>query len=63
MPSQRQSAEERKEGRTVTAELLRALVRGVLDLDSNTSTSFVLLDNVLGLVVDLEAGAVKGKRQ
>lgn len=41
----------------MTAELLGRLVRRVLDLDGDTCTRLVLLDDVLALVVDLEAGA------
>lgn len=48
---------------TVTAVLLRALVRGVLNFDSDSSSGLVLLDHVLDLVVDLERGAVSGKGQ
>ena len=42
---------------TVTTVLLCVLVRGVFDLDRNTGTDLVLLDNFLRFVVDLERRA------
>lgn len=39
---------------TVTTELFRALVRGVFNLDGDSTSDFALLDHVLGLLVDLE---------
>lgn len=46
---------------TVTTVLLRVLVRGVFDLDRNTGTDLVLLDNLLRFVVDLERRAALKK--
>lgn len=48
---------------TVTTVLLRALVRGVLNLDGDSSSGLVLLDHVLDLVVDLKRGAAKRERR
>lgn len=47
----------RRDVLTVTTVLLCVLVRGVFDLDRDTGTDLVLLDNLLGFVVDLERRA------
>lgn len=52
----------RKPQLTVTTVLLCTLVRGVLDLDRDSSSDLAPLDDVLDLVIDLERRAgVKGK--
>lgn len=43
----------------MTTVLLSLLVRRSLDLDGDTSSSLVLLDNVLGLVVELERSTTR----
>jgi hypothetical protein len=50
----RETEKAKERGLTVTTVLLSLLVRCPLNLDSNTSTRLVLLDDVLRLVVELE---------
>jgi hypothetical protein len=58
----RETEKAKERGLTVTTVLLSLLVRCPLNLDSNTSTRLVLLDDVLRLVVELERStAQKGK--
>lgn len=48
---------------TVPPVLLSALVRGMLDLDGDSSSRLVLLDHLLDLVVDFERSAANEASQ